>query len=360
MGTRSSRTIGGLEEKGKHSLLDAGNVSAMTDALTHSLHSSRLLYGCMGLGGTRDDPAYGSTQIDRAWDALHAAVEIGITVLDTADIYRAGSSEQIVGEILSRDPELRAAVHIQTKCGVILSREGGTGMPSEVGRYDSSAAHITESLEKSLERLRVDRIDTLLLHRPDPLMDSDEVAEALGDALTHGLIGRWGVSNMGPWQMELLKAEPGVPDVDQVELSLSARGFVETAINAEDGGQPGSRYPAGTVEYCASRGIEVQAWSPLARGRFTGAPESALGRARTPEEVATSELVSELAEAHSTTPETIVLWWLTRHPGRIHPVIGTTDPERIRACADANTRDSELTRVEWYRLLTAARGHAVP
>lgn len=315
---------------------------------------ARLVYGCMGLGTPGGGSAVDPAEIDRTWEALQAAVSIGITDIDTADIYRSGGSERVIGEVLRRDESLRSVVHLQTKCGVLLPDAAGT-----VGHYDLSRAHIRGAIEAALERLQVERIDTLLLHRPDPLADPDEVASALADALEEGLISRWGVSNMGPWQIEHLATAPGRPAVDQLELSLHARGFVESAMNAADPGRPGSRYPAGTVEYCADHGIEVQAWSPLARGRYTGAPAPA-GRSSSPEEVRTAALVGELAEAHATTPETIVLWWLTAHPAGVRPVIGTTNPDRIRACADANTSPSGLSRVEWYALLTAARGHDVP
>ena len=330
----------------------------------------RLLYGCMGLGGSWTDPDYTPADVETAWEALHTAASIGITELDVADIYTCGKSEQIVGEILSRDAQLRAHFSIQTKCGILLPLEGA------VTRYDLGAAYITSAIDASLERLGVECIDTLLLHRPDPLMNPAETVQALSAALGEGKIRHWGVSNMGPRLMDSLAgAAAGVdtgagagvnpsagtgPRVNQLELSLGARRFVESAMNVRSSARAGSAYPEETVEYCMIHGIDVQAWSPLAQGRYTAPPSSPIATNRTPEEASAARYISDLAKAHGTSRETIALWWLTMHPARIRPVVGTTNPTRIRACADANQMDSRLTRDEWYTLLTLARGENCP
>lgn len=310
----------------------------------------------MGLGGNWDDPAYDAQAIDRAEAALTAAANIGIAVLDIADIYRKGSSEQIVAEVLRRNSHLAKTFAIQTKCGIQLSDRSA----QTVTRYNSSADHITASIDASLERLGGAPIDTLLLHRPDPLMNPSSAAKAVQSALDEGKITRWGVSNMSGWQIDLLVAELGQPAVNQLQLSLEARAFVETAINVPNDGPDGSNYAAGTVEYCAARGIEVQAWAPLARGLYTGRSEEQLGRPRTVAETSASAKVAWLAEKYQTTAESVVLWWLTMHPAQIRPVIGTTSPERIAAVADAGNVSSPLTRDEWYELWTVARGEILP
>ncbi|MFT0847279.1 aldo/keto reductase [Actinomycetaceae bacterium L2_0104] len=314
----------------------------------------RLLYGCMGLGGSWTDPDYTPADIDTAWEALHAAASIGITELDLADIYTSGKSERIVGEVLSRDPDLRAHFSIQTKCGILLPLEGA------VTRYDLSPAYIASALEASLERLGVDHIDTLLLHRPDPLMNPTDTVRALDSALEEGKIRHWGVSNMGPYQMDSLAGGSERLRVDQLELSLGARRFVESAMNVKSSARAGSAYPDGTVEYCLNRGIEVQAWSPLAQGRYTASPSSPIAKNRTQDEAATARFIGDLAKARGTTRETVALWWLTMHPAGIRPVIGTTNPQRIGACEDANRLDSRLSREDWYTLLTLARGENCP
>ncbi|MSS85496.1 aldo/keto reductase [Actinomycetaceae bacterium WB03_NA08] len=315
-----------------------------------------LIFGTMGLGGTWSSPDYGTQEIDKAWNALHAASEIGINVLDTADIYRMGSSESVIGDVLRKDHDLASHFSIQTKCGIQLSNPT-TG---EITRYDLSGEHISRALDASLERLGVDHIDTLLLHRPDPLMDPESVATAVTDAIRQKKILRWGVSNMSSWQIDILREAIGTPIANQLELSLAARSFIEVPINALDPGKPGSNYAPGTVEYCAAAGIEIQAWSPLARGLYTGAPEDHIGRSRTEAEKKTSTLTLELASKYDTSVETILLWWLTMHPAAIRPVIGTSSVERIYRCGDANTKDSHLTRDEWYSLWTTARGAILP
>ncbi len=313
-----------------------------------------LLYGCMGLGGAWSDPEYTTEDIDVTWEALHAAASIGITELDLADIYSCGKSERIVGEVLSRDAELRKHFSIQTKCGILLPLEGA------VTRYDLSRDYISAALDASLARLGVDRIDTLLLHRPDPLMNPESALDAIDEALAEGKIRSWGVSNMGPRLMELLVGAATPLTINQLELSLQARGFVESAMNVPSTSRAGSAYPVGTVEYCVARGIDVQAWSPLAHGRFTAPASSAIGKNRNPDEAATARYIRDLAAIHMVTPETIALWWLTAHPAQIRPVIGTTNPDRILACGDANQLESKLTRDEWYTLLTLARGANCP
>ena len=320
-----------------------------------------LLYGCMGLGGSWTDPDFTPADIETAWEALRAAASIGIKELDLADIYTGGKSERIVGEVLSRDPDLRAHFSVQTKCGILLPLEGA------VTRYNLSASHIAAAIDASLERLGIDQIDSLLLHRPDPLMDSAAAAEALSAALDEGKIRSGGVSNMGPHQMEALTGQmdsiTGTSNrlrANQLELSLGARRFVESAMNVKSSARAGSAYPDGTVEYCITHDIDVQAWSSLAQGRYTASPRSAIAKNRTTDEAATAGFISDLARTHGTTRETIALWWLTMHPARIRPVIGTTNPERIRACADANQVDSQLSRDDWYTLLTLARGENCP
>lgn len=320
--------------------------------MSSQTNAPHVIFGTMGLGGDPHATGYGAEQIEEGRQAIETAARIGIGWLDTADVYRAGKSERVIGEVLARDSELRAHFRIQTKCGLYR----GAPTDDDNAGYDFSARHIHEAVEASLERLRVDHVDRLLLHRPDPLFEPDEVAGAFERLHDEGLVREFGVSNMQPPLLELLRAALGEATpitANQLELSLRARGFVEAAINVRAEAQPGSDYQFGTVEYCVAHGIGVQAWSPLARGRYSG-------RAQTPAEREASQLVVSLARTHGTTPETIVLWWLTRHPAGIVPVVGTRDPGRLAACEDAVREPSGLTRAEWYELLTAARGVPVP
>ncbi|MFF4341164.1 aldo/keto reductase family oxidoreductase [Kitasatospora sp. NPDC001540] len=309
---------------------------------------SRVVYGCMGLGGGWDREAWTAADVDHARQAVEAALEAGITVFDHADIYRHGKAEAVFGELLARDPGLRGRVTLQTKCGIRLPEDG------RIGWYDLRGSSIVQRVEESLTRLRTDHLDTLLLHRPDPLADPEDVAEALTSLHRQGLVRQFGVSNMSAPQIARLQRPLELPLMaNQLEMSLHRRDWLESEVlvNTVAGAELG--FPVGTVEYCTERGIQLQAWGPLAKGRFTGDP-------RTEADRAAAALVAELAEQYGTTPETVLLWWLRRHPAGIVPVIGTSRPERIRACRDAVSRDPALTHEEWYRLWVAARGQLLP
>lgn len=302
-------------------------------------------YGCMGLGGGWDTEPYRPADVDAAEAAVRAALDIGITAFDHADIYRHGKAEAVFGEVLARDPGLRERILIQSKCGIRL------GSP---GYYDLRGPSITERVEQSLTRLRTDHLDVLLLHRPDPLADPAEIAAALHRLYEQGLVRSFGVSNMSGAQIASLQAELDQPLVaNQLEMSLARRDWVEAGVLVNTPEAAAVGFPHGTLEHCRAHGIRLQAWGALAQGAYTG-------RQRTPEEVATAELVVELAKAKDTTPEAVVLWWLRRHPAGIAPVIGSSTPSRIEACRDAVTREPELTHEEWYALWTTARGAALP
>ncbi|MEV7419676.1 aldo/keto reductase [Streptomyces sp. NPDC089919] len=316
--------------------------------MTISLDSYRLVYGCMGLGGDWDDPSYGPADVAHAEAAVEAALDSGITVFDHADIYRRGKAEAVFGEVLSRAAGLRERIVIQTKCGIRL----GDGV--RPGIYDLRGETIARRVEESLHRLRTDVIDILLLHRPDPLADPAEVAAALTSLHRQGLVRRFGVSNMGAPGMKELQDHLELPLVaNQLEMSLASRDWLEAGVLVNTPAAAGNGFPLGTLEHCRAHDVRLQAWGALAQGRFTGRPQS-------PEDERTAELIARLAEAKDTTPETVLLWWLQRHPARIAPVIGTARPDRIRACADAVGRQPELSHDEWYDLWLTARGTPLP
>ncbi|NUT33751.1 MAG: aldo/keto reductase [Hamadaea sp.] len=302
----------------------------------------------MGLGGGWDDRPYTAADVDTAEKAIAAALDAGITAFDHADIYRHGKSEAVFGEVLDRSPGLRARITLQTKCGIRLP-DG-----DRVGRYDLRGASIRRRVEESLLRLRTDHVDVLLLHRPDPLLDPQDIAEALADLHAQGLVRQFGVSNMSGAQIAYLQAYLPMPLVaNQLQASLAHRDLIEAGVlvnTAAAAAHPGS---PGTLEHCLLHRVGVQAWAPLAQGRYTGGQT-------TPAEQATAALVTELAARKDTTPETVLLWWLRRHPARFAPVVGTARPERIQACRDAVTRAPYLSHDEWYRLWVTARGAALP
>ncbi|QUQ66103.1 aldo/keto reductase [Kutzneria sp. CA-103260] len=307
-----------------------------------------MIYGCMGLGGAWDDTPVAAADIDHAERAVHAAVEIGVTWFDHADIYTRGKAELVFGEVLRRDPGLRDRVKIQTKCGIRL---GESGLQAY---YDLSKAAILERVDASLARLGVERVEILLLHRPDPLLDPAEVAEAYGELRAAGKVGSLGVSNMSAAQMSLLQRHLDEPLVaNQLEMSLHRRDWLEAGVLVNHPEGSGLSFPEGTIEYCRANDVRIQAWGSLAQGIYSGAP-------RSESDNAAYDLVNAMAADKGTTAEAIVLGWLMRHPARIEPVIGTANPDRIRACADAEAQAAAMTNVEWYALWTAARGRPVP
>ncbi|MFF9016930.1 aldo/keto reductase family oxidoreductase [Streptomyces sp. NPDC014870] len=318
----------------------------MTD--TNETTDHRLLLGCMGLGGSWDTSPHTTADIDAAEAAVEAALDSGITAFDHADIYRHGKSEAVFGEVLARSAGLRERITLQTKCGIRLAEGDRPGM------YDLRGASVVRRVEESLERLRTDVLDVLLLHRPDPLADPADIGEALTSLHRQGLVRRFGVSNMNAAQIARLQAHLDLPLVaNQLEMSLHRRAWLEDGVLVNTPESAANGFPAGTVEHCLSHGLTLQAWGALAQGRYAGAQQ-------TPQETATAALVGRLAAAKGTTPETIVLWWLRRHPARIAPVIGTTNPRRIRACRDAATAEPALSHDEWYALWISARGAALP
>jgi predicted oxidoreductase len=304
----------------------------------------------MNIGGSWDESPLSAATRDLARAAIHGALECGINFFDHADFYCRGKSEEVFGEFLAENPGMRDELIVQSKCGIILPENG---LP---GRFDFSCDHITKSVQGSLRRLKTEYLDVLLLHRPDPLIDPEEVAKAFDLLHRSGRVRQFGVSNHSPAQMALLSAFLDQPIVaNQIEYNPLHAVLHDTAIHANmrrpQYGTPGE----GIIEYCRIHGIELQAYSPLAKGLLSGTalPPDAEPRVKT-----TATVVQQLANEHGVAREAIVIAWILRHPAGIAPVIGTTNPTRIRACAEAAR--IELSRVEWYQIYTAALGHPAP
>ncbi len=312
----------------------------------------RLIYGCMGLGGPWDGTSYGAAEIDQAAAVIDAAQNIGIELFDHADIYRSGKSEAVFGEVLSRSQGLREKIQLQTKCGIRL---GERGLDTH---YDLSKEAILERVNQSLKRLQTDYVDVLLLHRPDPLMNPREVADAVVQLMAEDKVRQLGVSNMSGAQIAFLQDELEVPIVaNQLEMSLLRRDWLESTVLVNHAESLEYSFPHGTVELCMAKGIELQAYGSLAQGRYTGArPEEELSAA----ESATAAMLERLAGEKDTTPESLLLGWLMKHPARISPVVGTTNAARITACSDAAAVAEGMSRAEWYGLWVAARGSNIP
>ncbi|MFP4166511.1 MAG: aldo/keto reductase family oxidoreductase [Opitutales bacterium] len=307
------------------------------------------MYGCMRATGGQDMRNHTSEAVRHARETVEAALECGINFFDHADIYGSGDCEEAFGHVLKERPSLREEIVIQTKCGI---RKAHEPMGSSPARYDFSYDHIVNSAEQSLQRLGIETIDILLLHRPDPLAEPAEVARAFEHLHSSGKARYFGVSNHSGYQIELLKRSIDQPLVaNQLQFSLFHSGLIDagTLVNQK---RPEFHYPGeGTLEYCQLHSVSIQAWSPLAGGALGMIAQDKRAAPTLPE---TRGLVQQMAEAKNVSPEAILLAWIFRHPAGIQPVIGTTNTKRIRACGEAT--NISLSREEWYTLYTTARG----
>jgi predicted oxidoreductase len=299
-----------------------------------SLHASRLAFGCWRIAETEE---MGAT-VGRA--AILAAFDAGFTLFDHADIYCDGRAESAFGAVLRELPAMRERVVIATKCGIRKAGEPSAAAPF---RYDFSAGHIIRSCEGSLHRLGVETIDLYQLHRPDWLMNPDEVAAAFAELRDQGKVRAFGASNFRPSQVAALqRACPAPLAVNQVEISLACLDCFED----------------GTLDQCLAECITPLAWSPLGGGLLADGARNLLPWQEKYRVEGFLNTLDVEAGAHGTTRGNVALAWLLKHPAGIVPIVGSTRPEKIREAADA--AEIELTREAWYRLLEAARGEKLP
>jgi predicted oxidoreductase len=314
------------------------------------LEVSCIGYGCMKLGGSWNQTPLTAADKTKAARLVAAACDQGINFFDHADIYALGKSEAVFGQVLQQNATLRHKIIVQSKCGIRFRDDPRPGDPP---RYDFSYAHILRSVDGILRRLQSDYLDILLLHRPDPLVEPEEVAKAFGELQRRGKVRYFGVSNHTAAQIALLRRYVEQPLViNQVELNLLHAHLIEEGILAN---QVQEYYAgaAGTLDYCRLHDILLQAWSPVAKGQVIAPSKQAEARLQN-----VGALVTKLAGAKATTREAIVLAWLLRHPAHIQPIIGTTDLERLRASCLAD--QVSLSREEWFTLFIAARGKPLP
>lgn len=329
----------------------ASPVSNKTSCAIHQYlpNASRLIFGCMGLGGDWHSQNYCQTDIKHAHQAVDNALENGINYFDHADIYTSGKAEEVFGKVLSERSDLREQILIQSKCGIRFADN------TAPGRYDFSYHWITSSVDKILSRLGIEQLDVLQLHRPDPLMEINEVAQAFEQLTQQGKVKHFGVSNMNHHQIAFLQSALGQPIVaNQIEVSLKNNAWLEQGVMVGNPDGKDINFTAGTLEYCQQHQVQIQAWGSLCQGLYTGNNLNSKDTST----VKTTELVSQLAEKHAVSGEAILLAWLMRHPANIQPIIGTTNPARIANCAQAI--QVSLSREDWYRLYICARGKALP
>lgn len=276
-------------------------------------------------------------------ELVETALSVGINAFDLADIYGRGRCEELLGLVLKNRPDLREKMWIQSKCGIRIE---------EFTYFDFSKEYILQSVDGILERLKIDHLDSLLLHRPDALMESDQVAEAFDLLYKQGKVRDFGVSNQNPMMMELLKKDVKQPlAVNQLQLSAAFTPGFESGfhVNMEDG-QAAIR-DGSIFEYCQLHDVVIQAWSVLQFGYFKG---NFVGNEKFQQ---LNQVLNRLALKYSVNPSAIAIAWVLRYPAKMQAVVGTTNPKHLREVSQA--ANFSLTRKEWYEIYLAA-GNNLP
>ncbi len=286
-----------------------------------ALEMSRLVYGMWRLGDDTD------TSIDHVRNKISACLNQGITTMDQADIYGGYEAEEILGAALT--PELRNQIEIVTKCDIVAPV--GRYADAKVKHYDTSRAHILASVDHSLRLMKIDHIDLLLIHRPDPLMDHFETGAALDDVVASGKVRAVGVSNFRPWDWDLLQSAMKTKLVtNQIEISLLHH----------------APFTNGDLAFHQMNGQPPMAWSPLGGGALFDTRLSGLHGA-----------LQAIASEHDVDISAVAVAWLLAHPARILPVLGTNNLDRIARIGDA--AKIQIDRETWFDLYTHALGHEV-
>lgn len=295
------------------------------------IQASEISLGCMRIASLSEKDAD---------NLIGTALEEGINFFDHADIYGQGKSEEVFARTVEKTPGLREKIIIQTKCGI------------RKGFYDFSKEHIINSVEGSLKRLKTDYIDILLLHRPDTLMEPEEVAEAFTTLQDSGKVKYFGVSNQKPMQIELLsKYVKQRLIINQLQLSITDTGMINSGLNVNMKTPASLDHDDSILEYCRLKDITIQPWSPFQYGFFEGV---FLDNPKFP---VLNKKIDEIAQAKGVTNSAIAIAWLLRHPARMQPIVGTTNPQRLKDICKAS--QVELTRKEWYDLYCSA-GNRLP
>ena len=276
-------------------------------------------------------------------ELVETALSVGINAFDLADIYGRGRCEELLGLVLKNRPDLREKMWIQSKCGIRIE---------EFTYFDFSKDYIIKSVDGILQRLKIDHLDSLLLHRPDALMESDQVAEAFDLLYKQGKVRNFGVSNQNPMMMELLKKDVKQPlAVNQLQLSAAFTPGFESGfhVNMED--SQAAMRDGSIFEYCKLHDVVIQAWSVLQFGYFKG---NFVGNEKFQ---ALNQVLDRLAIKYGVTSSTIAISWILRYPAKMQAVVGTTNPKHLIEASQAT--NFSLTRKEWYEIYLAA-GNNLP
>ncbi|MCL1795956.1 MAG: aldo/keto reductase [Clostridia bacterium] len=272
---------------------------------------------------------------------VRSAMDEGANFFDHADIYGRGACEEIFSKSIGINAKLREKMILQSKCGIV---------PGVM--FDFSKEHILASVDGSLKRLRTDYLDVLLLHRPDALVEPDEVAEAFDRLYTAGKVRHFGVSNQNPGQIRLLGNSVRQPIVaNQLQFGIAHAGMLNAGIHVNMLEDASTDRDGGILDYCRLNGITVQPWSPLQYGFFEGV---FIGNNLYPE---LNKVIDEIAARYGVSATTLAFAWILRHPAKMQPVTGTTNSSRLRDCIRG--AEITITREEWYAIYTAA-GNTLP
>lgn len=278
---------------------------------------------------------------DQAAKAIDTAYDCGINYIDSADIYGRGDSEKIFGAALKKTSVKREDLFIQSK-GAIVPHE----------RYDFSKEHITQAVDGILQRLDIDYLDSFLLHRPDPLMEPDEVADVFDTLQREGKVRHFGVSNFNPQQFMLLQESLNQRLlINQLQFGLMHTNMIDHGIHTNMTDERSVNHDGELIEFCRRNDVTIQAWSPFQYGSFAGV---FINNPKFPE---LNKKLAELGDKYQVSKNAIATAWILRHPAKIQVLIGTMNPEHIKDSAQGS--DIELTRQEWYDLYFAA-GNDLP
>ncbi|MEK4443963.1 MULTISPECIES: aldo/keto reductase [Niallia] len=271
---------------------------------------------------------------------VQTALEHGANFFDHADIYGKGACEEIFAEAINMSPSVRENIILQSKCGI------------RTGMFDFSKEHILQSVDGILQRLNTEYLDSLLLHRPDALVEPEEVAEAFDILEQTGKVRHFGVSNQNPMQIQLLQKYVKQPIVaNQLQLSITNANMISNGINVNMENDSAINRDGSILDFCRLHDITIQPWSPFQFGFFEGI---FLGNDKFPE---LNQQIDEIAVKYQVSNTTIAIAWLLRHPANMQPVIGTMNVDRLIDCIKAS--DVYLTREEWYSIYRAA-GNILP
>lgn len=298
---------------------------------------SAVVQGCMRITDMSEE------EVDRL---IKTDLENGVTFFDHADVYSNGACEALFGKVLAKQPGLRDKITLQSKCGIVRGEVNGNKA------FDFSKEHLLETVNASLKRLQTDHLDYLLLHRPDALVEPEEVAEAFDELYSEGKVLHFGVSNQNPYHIELLKKTVRQPlEINQLQFSIMATGMVDAGINVNMTVDGATVRDSSILDYCRLNDVTIQAWSPFQYGFFEGV---FLDNPKFPE---LNKKIDEIAAKYGVSNNAIAVAWILRHPAEMQVILGTTNVSRV--AKSAKGADVTLTRQEWYDIYQAA-GNKLP